>query len=205
MQWQVIKLDGSASGNIELSDAVFGIEPKTESMADVVRWQLARRQAGTHAVKGRSDINRTGKKLFRQKGTGNARHGARTANIFVGGGIVFGPTPRSHDFKVNKKVRALALKTMLSLKAKENNLIICEDLKSVDGKTKNLKDVLAKMNVNSALFVDVAAEENFARACSNLYKIDFLPVAGLNVYDGLYHDKVVLTRSAVESIQERLG
>lgn len=205
MQVNVINFDGSVSGTIELKDSVFAIEPKTESMADVVRWQLAKRQAGTHAVKGRSDINRTGKKLFRQKGTGNARHGARTANIFVGGGIVFGPTPRSHAFKINKKVRALALRTMLSLKAKENKLIVCEDLKTVDGKTKNLKTSLTKMNLQSALFIDTAVEENFLKACSNLYRIDILPVAGLNVYDGLAHDTVVLTKSAVEKIQERLG
>ena len=205
MKLQVVKLDGTVSGDIELNDSVFGVEPKTECMADVVRWQLARRQAGTHAVKGRSDINRTGKKLFRQKGTGNARHGARTANIFVGGGIVFGPTPRSHAFKINKKVRALALKTLLSLKVNEKKLIVCEDLKSTDGKTKTLKDSLAKMNLTSALFIDSAVEEGFAKACSNLYKIDVLPVAGLNVYDGLSHDAIVLTKSAVASIQERLG
>lgn len=205
MQVNVINFDGSVSGTIELKDSIFAAEPKTESMADVVRWQLAKRQAGTHAVKGRSDINRTGKKLFRQKGTGNARHGARTANIFVGGGIVFGPTPRSHAFKINKKVRALALRTMLSLKAKENKLFVCEDLKSVDGKTKNLKASLTKMNLQSALFIDTAVEENFLKACSNLYRIDILPVAGLNVYDGLAHDTVVLTKSAVEKIQERLG
>lgn len=205
MQVNVINFDGSVNGTIELKDSVFAIEPKTESMADVVRWQLAKRQAGTHAVKGRSDIDRTGKKLFRQKGTGNARHGARTANIFVGGGIVFGPTPRSHAFKINKKVRALALRTMLSLKAKENKLFVCEDLKAVDGKTKNLKESLAKMNLQSALFIDTAVEENFLKACSNLYKIDILPVAGLNVYDGLAHDTVILTKSAVEKIQERLG
>lgn len=205
MKLQVVNLDGSVSGDIELKDSIFGIEPKTECMADVVRWQLAKRQAGTHAVKGRSDINRTGKKLFRQKGTGNARHGARTANIFVGGGIVFGPTPRSHAFKINKKVRNLALKTLLSLKLGEKKLIVCEDLKSVDGKTKNLKNSLGKLNLNSVLFIDAAVEENFAKACSNLYKIDVLPVAGLNVYDGLAHENVVLTRSAVEKIQERLG
>ena len=205
MKLQVVKLDGTVNGDIELNDSIFGIEPKTECMADVVRWQLAKRQAGTHAVKGRSDINRTGKKLSRQKGTGNARHGARTANIFVGGGIVFGPTPRSHAFKINKKVRALALRTLLSLKVNEKKLIVCEDLKSVDGKTKSLKDLLSKMNLSSALFVDSAVEENFAKACSNLYKVDVLPVAGLNVYDGLSHDVIVLSKSAVASIQERLG
>ena len=205
MELQVIKLDGTESGNIVLNDSVFGIEPKTESLADVVRWQLARRQAGTHAVKGRSDVSRTSKKLYRQKGTGRARHGARTANIFVGGGIVFGPTPRSHDFKINKKVRELALRSMLSLKARENNLIICEDLNLATNKTKDLSAMLSKLDLKSALFVDFGDFNNFKQACSNLYRIDVLPTIGLNVYDGLRHEKIVLTRSAVEKIQERLG
>ena len=205
MELQVIKLDGTESGNIVLNDSVFGIEPKTESLADVVRWQLARRQAGTHAVKGRSDVSRTSKKLYRQKGTGRARHGARTANIFVGGGVVFGPTPRSHDFKINKKVRELALRSMLSLKAKENNLIICEDLNLATNKTKDLSSMLNKLDLKSALFVDFGDFNNFKQACSNLYRIDVLPTIGLNVYDGLRHEKIVLTRSAVEKIQERLG
>ena len=205
MELQVIKLDGTESGNIVLNDSVFGIEPKTESLADVVRWQLARRQAGTHAVKGRSDVSRTSKKLYRQKGTGRARHGARTANIFVGGGVVFGPTPRSHDFKINKKVRELALRSMLSLKAKENNLIICEDLNLATNKTKDLSAMLSKLDLKSALFVDFGDFNNFKQACSNLYRIDVLPTIGLNVYDGLRHEKIVLTRSAVEKIQERLG
>lgn len=205
MKLQVIKLDGTESGDIVLNDSVFGIEPKTESLADVVRWQLARRQAGTHSVKGRSDVSRTSKKLYRQKGTGRARHGARTANIFVGGGIVFGPTPRSHDFKINKKVRELALRSMLSLKAKENNLIICEDLNLATNKTKDLSAMLSKLDLKSALFVDFGNFDNFKQACSNLYRIDVLPTIGLNVYDGLRHEKIVLTRSAVENIQERLG
>ena len=205
MKLQVIKLDGTESGDIVLNDSVFGIEPKTESLADVVRWQLARRQAGTHAVKGRSDVSRTSKKLYRQKGTGRARHGARTANIFVGGGIVFGPTPRSHDFKINKKVRELALRSMLSLKAKENNLIICEDLNLATNKTKDLSAMLNKLDLKTALFVDFGDFNNFKQACSNLYRIDVLPTIGLNVYDGLRHEKIVLTRSAVEKIQERLG
>jgi large subunit ribosomal protein L4 len=205
MKFQVMKLDGGISGDIELSDAVFGIEPKTESMADVVRWQLAKRQSGTHSVKGRSDVNRTTKKLFKQKGTGRARHGAKTANVFVGGGIVFGPTPRSHDFKINKKVRTLAIKSLLSIKMKENNVIVCEDLKIESSKTKDLKECLGKLNLKSALFVDSATDyRNFRNACSNLYKIDVLPIVGFNVYDGLTHEKIIFTRDAVTCIQERL-
>jgi large subunit ribosomal protein L4 len=205
MKLRVIKLDGKASGDIELDDAVFNIEPKKESLSDVVRWQLAKRQAGTHSVKERGDINRTKKKLYKQKGTGGARHGARTANIFVGGGVVFGPTPRSHTFKVNKKVRELAIKTLLSVKAKENNLIICEDLNIKDVKTKNLFSTLNKMKLSSALFVDSASEcVNFKKACSNLLNIDVLATVGFNVYDGLRHEKIVLTRNAVAGIQDRL-
>lgn len=205
MKLHVMKLDGTTGGDITLDDAVFKIEPKTESLADVIRWQLARRQAGTHAVKGRSDVSRTTKKLYRQKGTGNARHGARTANIFIGGGIVFGPTPRSHDFKVNKKVRILALKSLLSIKAKEKNLVIVEDLNVENLKTKGLVESLNKMKLDSALFVDATTDcVNFKKACGNLHKVDVLPVIGFNVYDGLSHEKIVLTKSAVAGLQERL-
>jgi large subunit ribosomal protein L4 len=165
MKLQVIRLDGEVSGDITLDDAVFGIEIKKECLADVVRWQLARRQAGTHAVKTRGFINRTKKKAFRQKGTGNARHGARTANIFVGGGVVFGPTPRSHSFKINKKVRILALKILLTLKLRESNLVICEDLNIETSKTKDLLGSFHKMNLSSALFVDSSTDcGNFRNA-----------------------------------------
>jgi large subunit ribosomal protein L4 len=205
MKLQVIKLDGSVSGEIELSDAVFGVEPKKECLSDVVRWQLAKRQAGTHSVKGRSDVSRTTKKLYKQKGTGNARHGAKTANIFVGGGIVFGPTPRSHAFKINKKMRELAIKTLLSIKMRENNLVICEDLNIESPKTKNLIASLDKLNIGSALFVDSSADcENFKNACANIYRVDLLPTIGFNIYDGMRHEKIVLTRSAVAGLQERL-
>ncbi|MBR1734410.1 MAG: 50S ribosomal protein L4 [Alphaproteobacteria bacterium] len=204
MKLQMVKINGEVGGEIVLDDAVFKIEPKTECLADVVRWQLARRQAGTHAVKTRGFINRTKKKAFRQKGTGNARHGAKTANIFVGGGVVFWPTPRSHAFKINKKVRILAMKSLLSIKAKEKNLIICEDLELGSSKTKDLKESLKKMKISSALFVDSANCEHFRNACSNIYRIDVIPSAGFNVYDGLRHEKLVLTKSAVTCLQERL-
>ena len=203
MKLQVLKLDGSISSEIELSDAIFNIEAKTESLADVVRWQLARRHAGTHAVKGRSDVNRTTRKMYKQKGTGRARHGAKTANIFVGGGIVFGPIPRSYSFKINKKVRALAMKSLLSIKIKESNIIIFEDLNIENPKTRDLQTHLKKLNLRSALFVDFSCD-NFKSACSNLYKIDVLSVDGFNVYDGLAHEKIVFTRAAVASIQKRL-
>ncbi|MDR1375707.1 MAG: 50S ribosomal protein L4 [Holosporaceae bacterium] len=205
MKWPVIKLDGKASGNMELNDAVFNIEPKKESLAEVVRWQLARRQAGTHAVKCRGDVNRTKKKLYRQKGTGGARHGARTANIFVGGGVVFGPIPRCHCFKINKKVRKLAIKTLLSIKIKESNIVICEDFNLKEAKLKDLLNSLEKMKLSSALLVDSSLEcENLKKACSNLHNVNLLPTIGFNAYDALKHEKIVFTRRAVISLQERL-
>lgn len=204
MKLKVIKLDGDVSGDIVLDKSVFGIEPKKECLADVIRWQLAKRQAGTHSVTCRGDINRTKKKMYKQKGTGRARHGARTANIFVGGGIVFGPTPRSHAFKINKKVRLLALKTLLSIKFKEKNLIICEDLEIKDGKTKNLLESLGKLNLSSALFVDTLCCDSFKNACANLHKINVIPTMGFNVYDGLRHEKLIFTREAVTNLQKRL-
>jgi large subunit ribosomal protein L4 len=205
MRLDVIKLDGTKSGHIELSDDVFGVEPKKECLADIIRWQLAKRQAGTHAAKTRGFINRTKKKMYRQKGTGNARHGARTANIFVGGGVVFGPTPRSHAFKLNKKVRQLALKTLLTIKLKENNLMVCENLNIDTSKTKALSGLLSHMKLKSALCVDDSSDNtNFRKACSNIYKIDVLPAVGFNAYDGLRHEKIILTRGAVSSLQQRL-
>jgi large subunit ribosomal protein L4 len=208
MKLQVLDLQGQSVGDVELDDMVFGIVPRKDCMSAVVRWQLAKRQAGTHACKGRSDVSRTSKKLYRQKGTGNARHGARTANIFRGGGVIFGPTPLSHAFKLNKKFRELALRSLLSLKYNEKNLIILNSLEMSEGKTSALKKNLATLGINSGLFIDVAGNsaqhENFKRAASNLHKIDLLLDCGLNVYDGLQHEKMVMTMSALESVQKRL-
>lgn len=204
MKLQVIKLDGSVSGDIALDESIFDIETKTEALADVVRWQLAKRQAGTHSVLLRGDVNRTKKKVYRQKGTGNARHGARSANIFVGGGVVFGPSPRSHAFKINKKVRDLAIKTLLTIKLRENNLIVCENLTLADTKTKTMLNCVNNLNLKSVLFVDSEKCEGFRNACANLHKIDVLPIMGFNVYDALRHEKIVLTRAAVAGLQKRL-
>lgn len=205
MKLQMIKFNGEKGGNIELNDAVFNITPNKECLADVIRWQLAKRQAGTHDVKERGEINRSKKKSLRQKGSGGARHGARTANIFVGGGVVFGPTPRSHDFKVNKKVRILALKTLLSLKLKENNLLVCEDLNYGIKKTKEMTAALKKLGMESVLFVDSSEKnEDFCNACLNLHKVDVLPVMGFNAYDGLSHEKIIFSKEAIDGIQKRL-
>ncbi|MDR1551595.1 MAG: 50S ribosomal protein L4 [Holosporaceae bacterium] len=205
MKIPVIKLTGDAAGEIDLAEEVFCIEPRNECVADVVRWQLAKRQTGAHSTKDRGDVSRTTKKLFRQKGTGHARHGAKTANIFVGGGVCFGPVPRSHSFKINKKVRQLAMKSLLSIKMRENRLIVCETLQVESGKTKDLLAILGSGGFSSALFVDDGGDcGNFRSACSNLYHVDVVPVVGFNVYDGLRHEKVVLTRGSVDSLQRRL-
>lgn len=205
MKLQVIGLDGQECGEISLDDSIFGVLPRKDYLSEVVRWQLACRQAGTHDTKTRGEINRTKKKLHRQKGTGGARHGAKTANIFRGGGIVFGPTPRSHAFKLNKKMRNLALRSLLSLKLSEKNLIVCEDLSLNSSKTKDLLSKLNVLGVKSGLFIDDSQDSvNFKLAASNVYGINILPSIGFNVYDGLRHEKIVLTKSAVIGIQQRL-
>lgn len=208
MKLQVLNLQGQSVGDIELDDCVFGMVPRKDCMSAVVRWQLAKRQAGTHACKGRSDVSRTSKKLYRQKGTGNARHGARTANIFRGGGVIFGPTPRSHAFKLNKKFVKFALCSLLSLKVKESNFIVVDSLALENGKTCELKKRLNDLGVSSGLFVDTfenaEQHKNFKMACANLHKIDILLDRGFNMYDGLQHEKMILTTAAVETIQKRL-
>lgn len=208
MKLQVLDLQGQSVGDIELDDTVFGIVPRKDCISAVVRWQLVKRQAGTHACKGRSDVSRSAKKIYRQKGTGNARHGAKTANTFRGGGVIFGPVCRSHAFKLNKKFRKLALRSLLSLKAKENNLLVVNNLEVASAKTNALKQSLNVLGVKTGLFVDsmnnAAQHNNFKLACSNLYRIDLLLDNALNVYDGLQHDKVVMTTTAVENIQKRL-
>jgi len=170
----------------------------------MVRWQLAKRQAGTHAVKNRSDVNRTRKKLYKQKGTGNARHGAASAPQFRGGGRAFGPVVRSHAHDLPKKVRALALKHALSAKVKDSTLIIVDDVKLAEGKTKALVERFEKMGLSSALIIGGAeVDVNFARAARNIPQIDVLPIQGINVYDILRREKLVLTRAAIDALEAR--
>lgn len=208
MKMQVINLQGNVVGDVELDDSVFGISPRKDHISDVIRWQLAKRQAGTHACKGRSDVARTSKKLYRQKGTGNARHGARTANIFRGGGVVFGPTPRSHAFSLNKKYRKVAMCSLLSLKSQESNLVVIDTLALSSPKTAELKKSLSSLGFSSCLFVDTKenreVHSNFALACSNLYNVDLIMDGGFNVYDGVRHEKVIFSVDALKSVQDRL-
>jgi large subunit ribosomal protein L4 len=204
MKVSVKTLDNKAAGDVTLADAVFGIEPRADIMARVVNWQLAKRRAGTHKVQIRSEIARTGAKLFRQKGTGNARHGAASSNIFRGGGVVHGPVVRDHGHSLQKKVRALGLKSALSAKARDGKLMVIDSLKS-DGKTASLKGKLAKMGLENALIIGgQTLDEKFQRAANNIPHIDVLPQAGINVYDILRRDVLVLTKDSAAHLEERL-
>jgi large subunit ribosomal protein L4 len=204
MKIAVTTLEGGEKGSLELSQEIFGLEPRADLLQRCVRWQLAKRQAGTHDVKNRSEIMRTGKKLYKQKGTGGARHGAARANLFRGGGRSFGPTPRSHEIGLPKKVRALALRHALSSKAKDGGLIIIEQASIADAKTKALKEHFGKMGLVNALIIDGAeVNEQFAMAARNIPHIDVLPVQGINVYDILRREKLVLTRAAVDALEAR--
>ena len=206
MELNVTTLDGKAKGSVNLSDGVFGLEPRQDILQRMVRYQLAKRQAGTHDVKNRSEIRATTKRVGRQKGGGVARHGARSAPQFRGGGRAFGPTPRSHAFDLPKKVRALALKHALSAKAKSGELIILDAATSKDGKTAELRKAFGGLGLGNALIIDGAeVEKNFALAARNIPQIDVLPVQGINVYDILRRHQLVLTKAALEALEARLG
>ncbi|WP_019962365.1 50S ribosomal protein L4 [Woodsholea maritima] len=206
MKISVTTLDAGKAGDLELNDAIFGIEEiRSDLLQRAVKWQLSRRQAGTHKTKERGEIARTSKKFGRQKGGGGARHGSRRAPIFVGGGVAHGPRVRSHATELPKKVRALALKHALSSKA-ASNLIILEDANLDAPKTKALLEKLGKLGVSNALVIDgESVNENFAKAAANVGSIDVLPAQGLNVYDVLRRDTLVLTKAAVEKINARFN
>ena len=204
MDIEVKTLDGASAGSLTLSDEVFGLEPRGDILQRVVRWQLAKRQAGTHKTKGRAEIARTGKRFGKQKGGGGARHGSRRAPIFIGGGRAHGPVVRSHAHDLPKKVRALGLKLALSEKVRAESLIVVDDVKLDAAKTKTLREKLGSLGLTNALFIDGAElNEGFAMAARNIPQLDVLPVAGANVYDILRRDKLVLTKAAVAALEER--
>jgi len=205
MKLPVVKLDSAKAGEIELSDAVFGIsEIRSDILQRMVRYQLSKRQAGTHSTQNRDDVSVTTKKLYRQKGTGGARHGSRNAPIFVGGGVAHGPHPHSHAHALPKKVRALAMKHALSSKVKDDAVIVVDAFKGE--KTKDLVAQLKKLGVSNALFIGGAeVDEKFAKAARNIPNIDVLPLAGLNVYDVLRRKTLVLSREAVEGVHARFA
>jgi len=204
MDVKVTTLDGKSAGSVTLNKDIFGLEPRTDLIQRCIVWQLAKRRAGTHAVKNRADIWRTGKKIHAQKGTGGARHGSARANLFRGGGRSFGPHPRDHSIDLPKKVRALALRHALSAKAKDGGIIVLDDIAAKDAKTKGLTAQFEKLGLANALIIGGAQiEENFGRAARNIPNIDVLPVQGINVYDILRRQKLVLTKAAVEALEAR--
>ena len=205
MKLSVKNLDNEDVGEIELSEAVFGVKVRPDILARMVNWQLAQRRAGTHKTKGISDIQGTTKKPFKQKGGGRARQGSLRSPQFRGGAVIFGPVVRSHAFGLQKKVRRLALKTALSAKQAEGKLIVLDAARLDEGKTKLLGERLTKLGWTSVLIIDGATlDVNFARAAGNLPKVDVLPHQGANVYDILRRDTLVLTRDAVQQLEARL-
>ncbi|MGC1487150.1 MAG: 50S ribosomal protein L4 [Albidovulum sp.] len=205
MKLDVIKLDAKKAGSIDLDDAIFGLEPRADILHRVVRWQRAGAQAGTHKTKGRSEVSYSTKKIYRQKGTGVARHGDKGAPIFRHGGTYKGPTPRSHAHDLNKKFRALGLKHALSAKAGAGQLVILDGLDMKEAKTAILAKAVKELGWKRVLIIDGAdVNENFARAARNIEGIDVLPSIGANVYDILKRDTLVLTKAAVEALEARL-
>ncbi|MBI1619318.1 50S ribosomal protein L4 [Aquamicrobium zhengzhouense] len=206
MDVKITTLAGDAAGDIKLSDEIFGLEPREDILQRVVRWQLAKKQQGTHQSKGRADIARTGAKMYKQKGTGRARHSSARAPQFRGGGKAHGPVARSHEHDLPKKVRALGLKHALSVKAQGSSLIIIDDLAMSDPKTKALVANFEKLGLTNALVIGGAeVDVNFKRAAANIPNIDVLPIQGINVYDILRRGTLVLSKAAVEALEERFS
>jgi len=205
VELKITTLSGEEKGSVSLSDTIFGLEPRQDLIQRCVVWQLAKRRAGTHKVKGRAEIWRTGKKMYKQKGTGGARHGSQRANLFRGGGRSFGPVVRSHAIGLPKKVRVLALKHALSAKARDGGIVLIEDAKLAETKTKVLKGHFARLGVANALIIDGAEIDNaFRLATRNIPNIDVLPIQGINVYDILRRNTLVLTRAALDALEARL-
>ncbi|QUS36559.1 50S ribosomal protein L4 [Falsirhodobacter algicola] len=205
MKLDVIKLDAGKAGSIDLADEVFGLEPRADILHRVVRWQRAKAQQGTHSVLGKSDVSYSTKKIYRQKGTGGARHGSKKAPTFRHGGVYKGPTPRSHAHELPKKFRALGLKHALSAKAATGDLIVLEDLNLAEAKTAFLAKAVKELGWKRVLIIDGAdVNENFATAARNLEGVDILPTMGANVYDILKRDTLVITKAGVEALEARL-
>ena len=204
MKFDVTSIDGAASGSLDLKDDIFGLTPRADLIARMVRWQLAKRRSGDHRTLTRAEISRTGKKMYKQKGTGGARHGSARVPQFRGGGRAMGPVTRSHEHDLTKKVRALALRHALSAKVQAGDLIVWETAALEEGKTKILRNAFSKAAINNALIIDGAElDQNFALAARNLPQIDVLPAQGANVYDIMRRGKLVLTRAAIEALEAR--
>ncbi len=204
MELKITTLEGKEQGSVDLPDAIFGLEPRADLVQRCVNWQLAKRQAGTHKTKLRGEIARTGKKVYAQKGTGQARHGAASAPQFRGGGRAFGPVVRSHAHELPKKVRALALRHALSSKAKDGGIVVLDKATVKEAKTGPLAKQFGKLGLQNALIVDGAeVEANFQTAARNIPNIDVLPVQGINVYDIMRRKTLVLTKAALDALEAR--
>ena len=204
MDLEVQSLDGKKAGKVSLSDAIFGLDPREDILHRMVRYQRAKARQGTHHTMGRSDVDRTGARMYRQKGTGNARHHAASAPQFRGGGKAHGPKSRDHSHDLTKKFRALALRHALSTKAKAGSLVVVDDLTAKEPKTSALKGQFGKLGLDNALVIGGAElDVNFARAARNIPNIDVLPIQGINVYDVLRRNTLVLSKAAVDALEER--
>ncbi len=204
MKADVVSLDAASVGSIELRDDVFALEPRTDILQRMVRYQLSKRQAGTHKAKARSEVNGPNKKIYKQKGTGQARHGNDKPPQFRGGGRAFGPVPRSHAHDLPKKVRALALRHALSSKARSNAIVVLDKAELAEPKTAQLRGKFDGLGLKNALIIDGALlQDNFALAARNIPNVDVLPVQGINVYDILRREKLVLTCAALQALEER--
>jgi large subunit ribosomal protein L4 len=204
MKASVTTLDATSAGEVELADAIFGLDPRKDLIHRMVRYQLLKRMAGTHHTQDRSQVTVTGKKMYKQKGSGGARHGDKSVPQWRGGGKAHGPKPRSHAVELPKKVRALALRHALSAKAKAGEIVVIDKAASEGGKTGALRQQFAKLSLDNALIIDGAElDVGFARAARNIPNIDLLPVQGINVYDILRRRKLVLTKSAVDALEAR--
>lgn len=205
MKTKILNLDNKPAGDVELSDSIFGLEPRQDLIQRVVVWQLAKRRSGQHKILTRAEVNRTKKKMYKQKGTGQARHGARSAPLFVGGAKAMGPVAHSHEYDLPKKVKALGLRHALSSKVKEGALVVLDEAKAAQVKTADLAKRFGKMGVGRALVIDGEFDNNFRLSARNLSQVALLPVTGINVYDIMRSEKLVLTAAAVKAIEARLG
>ncbi|WP_064682262.1 50S ribosomal protein L4 [Rhizobium bangladeshense] len=204
MELNVKTLEGKDAGKVSLSDEIFGLEPREDILARVIRWQLAKKQQGTHKAKGRAEVSRTGAKMYKQKGTGRARHHSARAPQFRGGGKAHGPVVRSHEHDLPKKVRALGLRHALSAKIKADDVIVIDNLVASEAKTKALASAFETLGLTNALFIGGAElDGNFKLAAQNIPNIDVLPIQGINVYDIVRRGKLVLSKAAVEALEER--
>lgn len=206
MKADAIKLDGKSAGSVELNDAIFGLEARADILHRVVRWQRNNAQAGTHSTLGRSDVKYSTKKIYRQKGTGGARHGSRGAPIFRGGGTYKGPTPRSHGHELTKKFRKLGLKHALSAKVAAGELVIIDTVNIKDAKTSVLAKMVGSLGWKRALIIDGAeVNADFLLASRNIANLNVLPTMGANVYDILKSDTLVITKAGLEALEARLA